>query len=747
MPTYPGLDIAPRDESVQDDYHGTKITDHYRWLEDPQSEPTKKWIDAQVKVWDQYLNEKSENSINREQAIKDLTEMMNYEKVGIPSKKGKTILFILTSIGRDDHPNDHVAYYFYKNNGLQNQFVLWKKMSLAPNAPEEVFLDPNLLSEDGTSALGSTAFSTDGHHFAYGVSQKGSDWQTIHVKRVVDKQDLEGHVLEYCKFTSLAWTRDSKGFFYTRYPKPNVGDDLGAEVEKNENQKIYYHRLDSKSQDEDELVYETPDHPNWMFGVEVSDDGEYLIISVSESTAEVNQLYWTRLKFKNEEEQSDVVFDDRDGNSIKVVKLVDNFDALYSFVTNTGPLFYFQTNLDAPLKKVICIDVNNPTVRAEILPQHETNPLQFVSAINQVHLVACYTQNVQDEMKLYTLADGKHIQDIPLPTIGSIIGLSGRREDTRMFYKFSSFAYAGTSYEFNFDTMKSTVFYETKTSDAINSPDSFEVKQEWYTSKDGTKVPMFIVHNKISKRTGKPLELDGSNPVWLYGYGGFNIGLKPYFAVSRLFFIQKFDGIFALANIRGGDEFGEEWHAKGVQANKQNGFDDFIGAAEYLINKKYTRPDKLWINGGSNGGLLVAAVINQRPDLFGAAVPQVGVLDMLRFHKFTIGHHWCSDYGCSDKKDNFEYLIKYSPLHTVKDQQYPSVLITTSDHDDRVVPLHSFKFAAELQHTAGAKNKRPLLIRIETKAGHGAGKPLTKVIEETVDTLVFVAKELELTYV
>jgi prolyl oligopeptidase len=623
---------------------------------------------------------------------------------------------------------------------------------LEPNAKEEMFLDPNLLSEDGTSALGSTAFSTDGHHFAYGVCAKGSDWQTVNVKRVTDKKDLEGHILKYCKFTSLAWTHDSKGFFYTRYPAPTTlekGDvSLGSEVDKNENQKIYYHRLDNKSQDEDELVYSVPSKPNWMFGVELSEDGKYLIISVSESTAEVNQLYYAPLKFKNQEEQSDVVFDDRDTetNSINVVKLIDNFDAQYSFITNTGSLFYFQTNADAPLKKIICIDIENPSQRREILPQHETDPLQYVVPVNKDFLVACYTHNVQDVLKLYKLEDGKYVTDIDLPTIGSIIGLAGRREDKHLFYKFSSFAYPGTTYEFDFDTMQSKVFYETKTSSAVDSPDSFEVKQEWYTSKDGTRVPMFIVHNKINKKTNKPFELNGENPVWLYGYGGFNIGLKPYFSVSRLFFSQRFDGVFAMPNIRGGDEFGEVWHQNGTLAKKQNGFDDFIGAAEHLIASKYTRPDKIWINGGSNGGLLVAAVMNQRPELFGAAVPQVGVLDMLRFHKFTIGQHWCSDYGCADKKDEFEYLIKYSPLHNVREQQYPSVLITTSDHDDRVVPLHSFKLAAELQYRAGANNKRPLMIRIETKAGHGAGKPLSKVIEETVDMLVFVAKELQLSY-
>jgi prolyl oligopeptidase len=623
---------------------------------------------------------------------------------------------------------------------------------LEPNAKEEMFLDPNLLSEDGTSALGSTAFSTDGHHFAYGVCAKGSDWQTVNVKRVTDKKDLEGHILKYCKFTSLAWTHDSKGFFYTRYPAPTTlekGDvSLGSEVDKNENQKIYYHRLDNKSQDEDELVYSVPSKPNWMFGVELSEDGKYLIISVSESTAEVNQLYYAPLKFKNQEEQSDVVFDDRDTetNSINVVKLIDNFDAQYSFITNTGSLFYFQTNADAPLKKIICIDIENPSQRREILPQHETDPLQYVVPVNKNFLVACYTHNVQDVLKLYKLEDGKYVTDIDLPTIGSIIGLAGRREDKHLFYKFSSFAYPGTTYEFDFDTMQSKVFYETKTSSAVDSPDSFEVKQEWYTSKDGTRVPMFIVHNKINKKTNKPFELNGENPVWLYGYGGFNIGLKPYFSVSRLFFSQRFDGVFAMPNIRGGDEFGEVWHQNGTLAKKQNGFDDFIGAAEHLIASKYTRPDKIWINGGSNGGLLVAAVMNQRPELFGAAVPQVGVLDMLRFHKFTIGQHWCSDYGCADKKDEFEYLIKYSPLHNVREQQYPSVLITTSDHDDRVVPLHSFKLAAELQYRAGANNKRPLMIRIETKAGHGAGKPLSKVIEETVDMLVFVAKELQLSY-
>ncbi|KAL0480907.1 prolyl endopeptidase [Acrasis kona] len=718
MTVYPSIDIAQRDDSVVDDYHGTKISDPYRWLEDPKSEQTKKWISAQNQIFDKYLQDTDKSLVDREKIIKDLTAMMDFEKVGAPFKRG-----------RDNHDGDHIAYYYYKNDGLQNQSVLWKKNSLEPDDKEEVFLDPNTLSEDGTSSLGATSFSEDGHYFAYGVSSKGSDWQTINLKKVSDKQELKDHVLEYCKFTSIAWTHDSKGFYYTRFPKPSVdeeGHSLGSEVDKNENQKVYYHLLSKPNQQDDILVYSDDSHPTWMYGLEVSEDGKYLIISISESTAQVNRLYYAPISDPTQ--------------PLNVIKLIDNFDAEYSYITNTDDLFYFMTNKDASLKKVISIPLSDPNQVTEILPQHSTDPLQYVVPINENNLVAVYTHNVQDVIQVYQLQDGKYITDISLPTIGSVIGVSGRRSDTVLMYKFSSFTYAGTTYHYDLNTMQQKVFHETKTSSLIKSGDSFTVKQSWYQSADGTKVPIFIVHSVDTV-------LDGNNPVWLYGYGGFNIDMKPAFSVTRLFFIQQFGGIFAMPNLRGGGEFGEEWHKYGTLQHKQNVFNDMIAAAQFMISENYTRPEKMWINGGSNGGLLVAAVINQKPELFGAAVPQVGVLDMLRFHKFTIGHFWCSDYGCSDKKDDFEFLIKYSPLHNVKhDAQYPSVLVTTSDHDDRVVPLHSFKYAAELQYRAGPNNKRPLMIRVETKAGHGGGKPLKKVIEESADTFTFVANELKLKY-
>ncbi len=670
-----------------------------------------------------------------------LTKMMDYEKVGCPFKRGDRV-------------------FYFKNNGLQNQYVMYVKpfdngKGLLPRQQQqedvedsssqpkedEVFLDPNKFSDDGTSALSSRAFSFDGEYFAYGVSDKGSDWQSIHIMHVANREKLP-EILRYCKFTSIAFDSRNEGFFYTRFPAPKTDTgSLGSETDVNEHQCVYYHRLNT-SQDDDILIYKSEEHANWMFGVETTRDGNYLIITVSESTAPVNRFYVSRLNKATanggNNDEKPVLFNMDDSTGlIQLDKIVDNFDAEYSYLANDGSLFYMQTNLHAKRSRIITIDIDSEDREPKELVPESKDPLETSCVVAQDYLVLRYVHDVHDVIRVYNLM-GQYLHDIELPAIGSISSISARREDSFMFYSFNSFTYPGTVYSYDLLLNKSTVFYETKTSDLILKPDAFETKQVWYNSKDGTRVPMFIVHKKGLDITS------GNNPTWLYGYGGFSISLQPYFSILRVFFMQYFNGVYAVANLRGGAEFGEEWHEGGIKDKKQNVFDDFISAAEYLVDSKITRPEKIWINGGSNGGLLVAACTNQRPDLFGAAVAQVGVLDMLRFHKFTIGKHWTSDYGCADNESDFEYLIKYSPLHNISsDKQYPSCLVVTSDHDDRVVPLHSFKYTAELQHKLGESNERPLLIRIETKAGHGAGKPLSKTIEEFAEIFAFVAHELK----
>ncbi|KAL9648103.1 hypothetical protein ABK040_007469 [Willaertia magna] len=715
-----------RDENAVDEYQSktdglVKMADPYRWLEDPYSEPTKKWVEEENKLFEEYMknnNVEEKVGVTREQLKEYLTKMVNYEKVGCPFKRGE---------------GEHIGYYFYKNDGLQNQDVLWVKKSLE-SQDAEVFLDPNQLSVDGTSSLRSTAFSKKGDYFSYGVSEKGSDWFTINVMETKTKKVLDDK-LKYCKFTGITWAHDSSGFFYSRYPAPKANvESLGSETEANEFNKVYFHKIGT-SQDEDILIYEENSQPKWMFGVQVTDDGKYLIVTVSESTAPVNRLFYVKL-YKGDEVGGDFSFERDELGRVKLVKYIDNFDAEYDYITNEGTKFYFKTNLNAQKSKVICMDINDEEKKMiEILPEDE-DPLSYVVCVNQDYLVACYLHNVQDVLKFYKLSTGEFINNIQLPAIGSIVSISGRKTDTNLFYKFSSFNYAGTIYSYDFGTKESKVFYQTKTNELVQDPENFEVKQEWYKSKDGTSVPMFIVHKKGLKK-------DGNTPCWLYGYGGFSISLQPYFSIFRLFWIQFFNGMLVIPNLRGGSEIGgEAWHVQGIKDKKQNVFDDMIAAAEYIVKEKYTSPEKIVLNGGSNGGLLVAACINQRPDLFAVAVPSVGVLDMLKFHTWTIGSAWISDYGCSSDPEGFDYLIKYSPLHNIKEQQYPAVLVTTANHDDRVVPHHSFKYTAQLQHVCGKSNTKPLLVRIETSAGHGAGKSLTKSIEEICDIYIFAASEM-----
>ena len=668
-----------------DDYHGTKVADPYRWLENPDSEETKAWVEEQNQITFSYLGEIPV----REQIKQRLTQLWNYEKYGSPFKEGD-------------------RYFYFKNDGLQNQSVLYTLTSL--DAEPTVLLDPNTLSEDGTIALSGLSITEDGKLMAYGLSTSGSDWIEWKVRDVETGNDLSDH-LKWVKFSGTSWTHDGEGFFYSRYDEPNEATKL---EDINYYQKIYYHKLGTP-QSADILIYHRPDQKEWMFGAGVTEDGRYLIISIDRGTDPKNLVLYKDLQTPDS----------------PVVELISEFEANYSFIDNDGSVFWFRTDLDAPRGRVIAIDSNNPARDnwQEIIPQ-AAETLEGVGLLNN-QFVADYLKDARSSIKIFNL-DGSFIREVELPGIGSAGGFGGKRYDTETFYTFTSFTTPGTIYRYNMVSGESTLF--RKPNVAFN-PDEYETKQVFYSSKDGTQVPMFITHKK-------GLQLDGNNPTLLYGYGGFNVSLTPSFSVSRLVWMEM-GGVYALPNLRGGGEYGEEWHQAGTKLNKQNVFDDFIAAAEWLINNKYTQPAKLAINGGSNGGLLVGACMTQRPDLFGAALPAVGVMDMLRFHKFTIGWAWCSDYGSPENLDEFKALYAYSPLHNLKPgTAYPATMITTADHDDRVVPAHSFKFAAALQEAhAGEK---PVLIRIETNAGHGAGKPTTKIIEELADEWAFLVRTLDI---
>jgi prolyl oligopeptidase len=681
---------AARTSDVVDDYHGTRVPDPYRWLEDPDAPESRAWIEAQNRLTAAYLAE-----IPARRAIRErLTKLWNYPKYGTPFRKGR-------------------RYFFFKNDGLQNQSVLYKQASLTANP--EALLDPNLLSDDGTVALSTVAVSDDGRLLAYGTSASGSDWEEFRVRDVAQGRDLSDH-LKWIKFSGTSWTNDGAGFFYSRYPEP-VDKAL---TDVNRFQRLYYHRLGT-DQAQDVLVYERPDQPDWGMNAEVTDDGRYAVLHVWLGTDRRNRVYYLDLQDAR-----------RPNVTGEVVRLLDAFDASYAFVGNDGPVFYFLSDLDAPRKRVIAVDTRHPE-RArwrEIIPQGP-DVLDGVQIIHDT-FVANYMHDASSRLRLFAL-DGRFVKDLPLPTLGSIGGISGERKDDEMFYAFTSFLYPTTIFRYDFKSGGTSVFKAP----AIDfDPSGYETKQVFYTSKDGTRVPMFITH-----KTG--LRLDGSNPTYLYGYGGFNISLTPAFSVAMLAWLEM-GGVYAVPNLRGGGEYGEEWHQAGMHDKKQNVFDDFIAAAEYLIAQGYTSTSKLAIAGGSNGGLLVGAAITQRPELFGAALPAVGVMDMLRFHRFTIGWAWVTDYGSADSAAQFPYLYKYSPLHNIRaGTRYPATLVTTADHDDRVVPGHSFKFTAALQ--AVQAGPQPVLIEIETKAGHGAGKPTSKLIEEQADRFAFLVRNLGMT--
>lgn len=678
--TYP----TTRQADQVDDYHGTKVADPYRWLEDPDSDETKAWVEAQNKVTFGYL----EDIPQRESLKQRITKLWNYEKYGIPYKEGN-------------------RYFYFKNDGLQNQSVLYTLTSL--DGEPRVLIDPNTLSEDGTIALSGIAISDDGNRMAYGLSTSGSDWQEWKVRDVETGYDLSDH-LKWVKFSGASWTTDNQGFFYSRYDEPNDATKL---EDANYYHKLYYHKLGT-DQSDDQLIYHRPDQKEWMFNGSVTEDGHYLIIYVSQGTDPKNLVFYKDLQNPDS----------------PIVELISEFEANFSLIDNDGSIFWVQTDLDAPRSRVIAIDIHNPGREnwQEIIPQAEET-LEDVGVLNN-QFVADYLKDARSSIKIFDL-NGAFVREVELPGIGSAGGFGGKRYDTETFYVFTSFTTPATIYRYDMVTGERSLFRQPTVD---FDPTQYETRQVFYRSKDGTQVPMFITHKK-------GLTLDGNNPTYLYGYGGFNVSLTPSFSISNLVWMEM-GGVYAIPNLRGGGEYGEDWHQAGIKLNKQNVFDDFIAAAEWLIENKYTRPQKLAIGGGSNGGLLVGACMTQRPDLFRAALPSVGVLDMLRFHKFTIGWAWCSDFGSPENLEEFQALYAYSPLHNLKPgTAYPATLITTADHDDRVVPAHSFKFAAALQAAHSGDN--PVLIRIETKAGHGAGKPTAKIIEEIADKWAFLQRVMD----
>lgn len=715
---------ARRDESVIDNYHGVQVPDPYRWLEDPDSEETKEFVEKQVQLTDSLLK----TCETREKLREKITKLFDFPRYEAPFRAGD-------------------KYFHFHNTGLQPQNVLYVQYSLEGEA--EVLLDPNALSDDGTVALSACAVSEDAKYLAYGISSSGSDWVTIKVMRVDDK-GVEPDTVSWVKFSSISWTHDSKGFFYSRYPAPKVGENLdaGTETDSNLHHELYYHFLGT-DQSEDILCWNDPENPKHTRQASVTEDGKYVLLYTYQNCDPVNKVYYCDLSS---------LPDGLEGfrgtrDLLPFVKLVDNFDASYILVANDGTLCTFQTNKDSPRYKLVQIDLKEPTSWVEVLPQSEKDVLESAVAVNGDQLVVSYLSDVKNVLQLRDLKTGALLHQLPID-IGTVSAVSARRKDSMIFIKFTSFLVPGIIYQCNLgaEAPDMKIFREIVVPDFDRS--DFVVNQVFVNSKDGTQIPMFVVSRK-------DITLDGSHPCLLYGYGGFDISITPYFSVARNVIARHLGAIFCIANIRGGGEYGEEWHKAGSLARKQNCFDDFIACAEYLISAGYTQSKKLCIEGGSNGGLLVGACINQRPDLFGCALAHVGVMDMLRFHKFTIGHAWTSDYGCSENEEEFHWLIKYSPLHNVKrpweqlqghGTQYPSTMLLTADHDDRVVPLHSLKLLATMQYAlclslVKSPQTNPIIGRIESKAGHGAGRPTQKLIDEAADRYGFMAKTLDASWI
>jgi prolyl oligopeptidase len=674
------------DETVVDDYFGTKVADPYRWLENDTSAETADWVKAQTEVTNDYLSH-----IPFRSALKDrLTEFVNYERYSMPSKK-------------------HGRYIYSKNDGLQNQSVIYMQETL--DGEPTVLLDPNKLSDDGTVSLGGISFSNDGKYMAYYIQRSGSDWVEIYVKDMATLELLPDHI-EWAKFTGASWYKD--GFFYAAYDRPEAGKEFSN---VNENHKIYYHKLGT-DQNEDQLFYSNPAQPRYFHQVDLTEDEHYMFLF--ESGQGAGSTLWIR--------------DMQDPNG-KFVQIADDMDYQYGPIDVIDDVLYLFTNYNAPKGRICRVSAKTPQMEnwVDVIPEGE-NVIAGIS-LAKGKMIVTYDKDAANHAYVYTM-DGEQLHEIALPTYGSV-GFSSEYKEPEVFYAFTSFVFPTTIYQYNIDDNTSTVFRAP----AIDfKSEDYETEQVFVTSKDGTKVPMFLTYKKGLQKNGK-------NPTLLYGYGGFNITLNPGFSTNRLPFIEN-GGIYAQMNLRGGNEYGEDWHIAGTKLQKQNVFDDCIACAEYLVNNNYTSPKYLALNGGSNGGLLVGAVVNQRPDLFGVAVPQVGVMDMLRYHLFTIGWNWASDYGTSeDDEAMFKALYAYSPLHTIQSGEnvhYPAIMVTTADHDDRVVPAHSFKYAAALQ--AAQTGSEPKIIRIDTKAGHGGGKPISKVLEEQADIYSFILYNMGLSY-
>jgi len=678
---------ASKEVDTADDYHGTSVADPYRWLEDDvrKSDEVRDWVTQQNELTFGYLH-----SLPYRKRINDrLTQLWDYEKYGAPFRRGD-------------------RYFFYKNNGLQNQSVLYQQESL--EAPAKVLIDPNEWASDGTIALGSLSFSPDGQLLAYSVQEAGSDWQSWKVMEVASGKQRTDKI-KWIKFGSVSWTADSQGFYYSAYDAPAAD---GQFQELNLGQKVYYHRL-GDAQSDDALVHQNADQPEWGFAPEVTEDGKYLVITVWQGT----------------DDRYRVIFKPLDHTDKPFTVLVEKLESEYSFLGNNGSQFFFKSDTKAARKRIVAIDVAGDDLSAwtELVPEAE-QAMESAGIVGD-SLIIEYLQDAKTQVKLFDL-QGKFVREVEFPGIGSARGFGGRRNHEETFYSFSSFNRPPATYRYDLATGEST---QLQAAAVDFNADDYEVNQVFYSSKDGTRIPMFVAHKK-------GIVLDGSNPTLLYGYGGFNISLTPGFSVSRLQWMEM-GGVFAMANLRGGGEYGKAWHKAGTKTSKQNVFDDFIAAAEYLIDQKYTSSNRLAIQGGSNGGLLVGACMTQRPDLFGACLPAVGVMDMLRFHKFTAGRFWVDDFGNAEENaEEFAAIYKYSPYHNVKNgTAYPATMVSTADTDDRVVPGHSFKFAARLQAAQAGPN--PTLIRIETKAGHGAGKPTAKIIEEAADLWSFLVKSLD----
>jgi prolyl oligopeptidase len=691
----PSLQYPPTRRGDQvDEYHGQRVADPYRWLEDLGSPDTRAWIEAQNALTRSYLDAIPERAAIRNR----LTRVWDYPKYGVPVRRGWRV-------------------FYFENSGLQNQPVYYVQDRASDQG--RVLLDPNTLSADGTIAISTVAPSPDGTLLGYGLSTSGSDWQEFRVRDVRTGRDLPD-TLRWIKFSGIAWTKDNRGFFYSRFDAPSASErQPGAPpAAANRGHKVYYHRL-GDPQSEDRLILERPANPDWLFRTEVSDDGQYAVITVSQGTDERTRLYFIDLGRPR-----------RPAVGNPVVRLLDEFDAAYDFVHSEGMVFYVRTTHQAPNGRLVAIDINarRPSAWRTVIPN---GPDALVAAeVIARRVVATYLADARSSVRVFSLR-GQPQGEVSLPGVGAVAGIAGERDDRDFFYSFTSFLQPPTIYLFNLDRRVNLLYRQPA---VPFDASGYETRQVFVTSRDGTRVPMFV-----TARRG--LTLDGRNPTLMYAYGGFNVSITPAFSPMAIAWLEM-GGVYAVPNLRGGGEYGRAWHEAGMLGRKQNVFDDFIAAAEYLVREGYTTPRRLAISGVSNGGLLVGAAMTQRPELFAAALPAVGVMDMLRYHKFTIGWAWAPEYGSPDDPAAFKYLMAYSPLHNIKPGTcYPATLVTAADHDDRVVPGHSFKFAAALQAAQGCD--RPALIRVETKAGHGAGKPTSKQIEEATDRLAFLARNLE----